>query len=587
MKKNVYEFVSKQTDPAKDGAGDPIVEWKNCTVSGQEFPIYQSDLEFYDKISPVINEKKYSIPSPTLCPEEREARRFSRRNESKLYRRTCNASGKSIVSIYSEKSPYIVYDWKIWYSDQWNAMDYGRDYDFSKTFFENFDALNTSVPKKSLHMVDSMENCHYCNYGIFSKSCYLVMWAAWSENCLYSSCPGKSIYDVDSTFSFSCQYTYQCAHCTNCFECMYCDNSSGCKFSSFLSFCNNCTYCLWCVNLQTAQYCILNKQYTQEEYETVSKDILKDRNSIATFKKKFEQLTREEPRSCVSNMGSENCLGNYILQSKNNILCYLNIQSHDDKYCMAGWYGASNVYDWYAYTWWGYSLEVSGFTWRKSAFILTGEYNCNECYYCQHINACEYCFWCIGIKNKQYCIFNKQYTREEYETLVWKIITQMIQDKQRWEYFPVILSTFCYNETVAQDNRPLSKEDILARWWRWQEEELFVNIPEGMEKIQGKDLPTTIAEVEDDIIHKVIVCEESGKPYRIVQQELDFYRKHNIPLPTKHQDIRQAEVLKKRLPRWFHIIHCDKCKQETLSVYPQNSWLNVWCETCYNKEIYW
>ena len=167
-KKNVYEFISAKTI-------DPIVERKICKVSGQEFPIYQSDLEFYDKISPVFNGIKYPIPTPTLCPEERERRRMSRRNETKLYRRTCNASGKSIISIYSEKSPYIVYDWEIRYSDQWNAMDYGRDYDFSKTFFENFDELNKVVPKKSLHMVDSMENCHYCNYGIFSKSCYMVM----------------------------------------------------------------------------------------------------------------------------------------------------------------------------------------------------------------------------------------------------------------------------------------------------------------------------------------------------------------------------------------------------------------------------
>jgi hypothetical protein len=53
-------------------------------------------------------------------------------------------------------------------------MDYGRAYDFSKTFFQNFEALNRAVPKKSLHLVPNLENCEYCNYGIFSKSCYLV-----------------------------------------------------------------------------------------------------------------------------------------------------------------------------------------------------------------------------------------------------------------------------------------------------------------------------------------------------------------------------------------------------------------------------
>jgi hypothetical protein len=167
MDKKVYEFISAKTN-------DPIVEWKTCAVSGKPFAIFQSDLEFYDKLSPVFNGVKYSIPAPTLCPEERERRRMAWRNEWKLYRRTCDASGKSIMAMYPDNCGYTVYDRKVWYSDQWDALDYGREYDFTKTFFENFELLNRAVPKKSLHIVDSMENCEYCNYGIFSKSCYLV-----------------------------------------------------------------------------------------------------------------------------------------------------------------------------------------------------------------------------------------------------------------------------------------------------------------------------------------------------------------------------------------------------------------------------
>lgn len=45
--KEVYEFISKETN-------DPIVEWKTCAVSGVDFAIYQSDLEFYKKVSPVF-----------------------------------------------------------------------------------------------------------------------------------------------------------------------------------------------------------------------------------------------------------------------------------------------------------------------------------------------------------------------------------------------------------------------------------------------------------------------------------------------------------------------------------------------------
>ena len=35
------------------------------------------------------------------------------------------------------------------------------------------------------------------------------------------------------------------------------------------------------------------------------------------------------------------------------------------------------------------------------------------------------CFGCVSIRNKKYCILNKQYTKEEYEELLPKIIAHM------------------------------------------------------------------------------------------------------------------------------------------------------------------
>jgi hypothetical protein len=43
---------------------------------------------------------------------------------------------------------------------------------------------------------------------------------------------------------------------------------------------------------------------------------------------------------------------------------------------------------------------------------------------------------------------------------------------------------------------------------------------------------------DDEIIKQIIICAESGRPFRILKQELDFYRKHDLPLPTFHPDIR-------------------------------------------------
>ena len=47
----VYTYISKQTN-------DPIMEWKECRLTGNRFPIYQSDLDFYEKIAPTFETSK-------------------------------------------------------------------------------------------------------------------------------------------------------------------------------------------------------------------------------------------------------------------------------------------------------------------------------------------------------------------------------------------------------------------------------------------------------------------------------------------------------------------------------------------------
>ena len=173
----VYEYISKQTN-------DPITEWKICTISGQKFPIFQSDLDFYDKISPTFAGQRFQIPTPTLCPEERQRRRLVFRNERKLYKRKCDATGDTIISIYSPDKSYKVYKQDFWRSDNWNPMDYGKKFDFNKTLTEQFGELMMEVPQMSLYNPQS-ENCDYANIMLGCKDCYLCFVGSFNEDCLY------------------------------------------------------------------------------------------------------------------------------------------------------------------------------------------------------------------------------------------------------------------------------------------------------------------------------------------------------------------------------------------------------------------
>jgi hypothetical protein len=258
MQKNVYEFISKQTN-------DPIVKWKTCKVSGEPFAIFQSDLDFYEKISPTFNGKKFQISTPNLSPEERQRRRLLFRNERKLYKRKCDFTDKEIISIYSPDKPFKVYDQTIRWSDKRDPMDYGRDFDFSQTFTENFKALSDQVPKQALAVRES-ENCDYNNLCGFSKNCYMIFASSKDEDCFYAKNLSQSSDCVDILIGEKLSSCYQLIECKNCSNVYFSQNTVDCSFSRYLENCVDCHDCFACTNLTHKKYCIHNTQYTKEEY---------------------------------------------------------------------------------------------------------------------------------------------------------------------------------------------------------------------------------------------------------------------------------------------------------------------------------
>jgi viroplasmin and RNaseH domain-containing protein len=108
-----------------------------------------------------------------LCPDCRQQRRISFRNFYKLYKSKCSATGENMVSMYSPDKNLTVYHQDFWWSDKWSAFDYGVDFDFDKSFFEQFEEFFNKIPKINLINFES-ENIEYSNFSKASKNCYLV-----------------------------------------------------------------------------------------------------------------------------------------------------------------------------------------------------------------------------------------------------------------------------------------------------------------------------------------------------------------------------------------------------------------------------
>jgi len=579
MDKKTYEFISTRTK-------DPIVEWKTCAVSGKPFAIFQSDLDFYDKISPSFNGVKYPIPAPTLCPEEREKRRLTRKNERKLYRRICDASGKNIVSLYVPDKPYKVYDQKIWRSDNRNPLDYGRDYDAFKDFFQQFDELLKEVPLMNVYVKNS-ENSEYNNIIDDCKNCYLCVstWAA--ENTLYTTLAAWLKNCVDGYLLLHSENCYETTDCDYCYECLFAQKCNNCKLSRYITNCSNCENCFLCANLQHKTFCILNKQYSEEEYKTIVNS-LKDKDIFDAYYQKYLQLISEQPLS-NNNINSPDCIWWMISNSENCIMCFDTIQSKDCKYWAGLWLDAVDCYDC-----WGGDVFQSQISYESASvaasrhilFSFNCRY-CNDLSYCFDCYTCKNLFACVWLRNKEYCIFNKQYTPEEYEKIVSQILEKMKTVWQRWEFFPMAISPFGYNETMAHDFFPQTKEDISRRKGKRQDISYDAVLQDNSKILKWEQIPQNISQVGDDVLDSILICEVSGRPFKITKTELAFYRKYNLPLPRKHPDIRHQERINKRQPRDLHVRNCTHCQKEFLSVYDETHKGNTYCTACYTKEIYW
>ena len=203
------------------------------------------------------------------------------------------------------------------------------------------------------------------------------------------------------------------------------------------------------------------------------------------------------------------------------------------------------------------------------------------CSYCMHSS---YLFGCCGLKSNQYCILNKQYTKEEYEDLAGKLIDHMIETGEWGRYFSPKISPHAYNETIALDFHPLSKEEVAERGWHWIE--MKDEVPQVERIIPAKDLPESINQIPDDILNWAIKCEETQRPFRIVKQELDFYRTMNLPIPHLHPDERHKQRLALRNPRQTWGKACDKCGKQIKTTYSPDKPEIVYCEECYLAEVY-
>jgi len=224
----------------------------------------------------------------------------------------------------------------------------------------------------------------------------------------------------------------------------------------------------------------------------------------------------------------------------------------------------------------------------------------NNIIYSDFCSASSNLFGCIALHSKQYCILNRQYTKEAYEALVPKIIKHMndmpyIDKKGRvykyGEFFPSELSPFAYNETIAQEYFPLTKEQAIEQGYRWKDKEER-NYPIDL---KTEDIPDDINDIDDEIINKVIECSHKGtcnqqctEAFKIIPEEYQFYKRMSLPIPRLCPNCRHYERLSQRNPLklWHRACMKLNCPNTFETSYSPDRPEIIYCEKCYQNEVY-
>lgn len=486
-----------------------------------------------------------------------------------------------MIANFPAESPYKVYCQDCWWSDQWDPMTFGRDFDFTKPFFPQFAGLLKDIPFSGLvNQSQSLDNSEYVNYVSDAKNCYLVFAANYLQDCMYSSYIWESRDVLDCIYSTKLELCYFCVDCDELYNCQYLQNSRGCS-DCILGFeLRNCKNCFGCVNLRNKEYYFFNEPLDKDQYLQRVAEILGDRKKFEETERKFRDFSLEFPKKYAHQINCENSTGDGIKNCKNAINCFEGYGGEDikwminfpgevrDCYDISGCARLERAIDSHA--------QFPGYEIRYTNSCLN---NGNNLSYCAYMDGGKYCFGCIGTKKAEYSIFNKRYSREEYEKLKAKIINHMKKTGEYGEFFPVGISPFAYNETVAQEYFPLTEEEVREKGFAWREDEAIQS--------QGitTELADNIRETKDSVTEHPLTCKNCKKGYRIIPLELRFYRKVNLNVPAKCPSCRQKYLLGFRNPRKLWKRECQKCRAEIQTTYSPGRPEKVYCESCYLKEI--
>ena len=526
----------------------------------------------------------FPLPVPAYCAACRHQRRLAFRNELNLYSRTSSVTGMRILSLYHPRplwgAPYQVMIEDEWRADNFNPYAYGRAVDFAAPFFEQYAELHKAVPRMSIVNLQN-ENSPYTSQTGYSRNCYLLPCSEDCEDCYYGRFLQKCKNCVDCTTAHRCEWCYESFQIEDCCRCAFLSLSQNCHECYFSENLVGCKYCLFCANLRQAEYCVFDNPVSPDQFRTEVRRLLSSGDTVTHARERWLALRLKRSHRPTNMRNCEECEGDFLLDSKNCIGCLDTTECEDcadliTAYKARDCRSCSNIY-----LECELDYEMSGCTQIYHCAFGTYVFRSRDVLYSEYIYDSAQIFGCVGITRGENSILNVRYSATDYQSLAKRLVLHMRETGEWGKPLPPHFSPFGYNETVASDLFPLSKEEACTRGFLWRDADEHSQV----EPTQSAT-PNTLDDCNEVTSKEVYVCQASGESFKLIAPELAFLREMGIAPPrcaprTRH---RRREGL--RFPSALRTAACRSCNEKVITNIPKEIEGTLRCERCYHTEIY-
>lgn len=506
--------------------------------------------------STIITQLGFS--NPLYCHTCSWQRKMAWQNEFKLFKRSCSATGQPLIAQYPDTASFPVYERIYWNSDTWTVPEI--PYDPQRSFLVQYRELSKLVPRPHNQQINA-ENSEYTNLCFNSRNCYLSFQIFESEDLFYCYRANKLRDSMNCFFCSDSELLYECTNVHKSYNVQYSRDSENCRDSVWLMDCKNVQNSFMCWNLRNKQFCWLNEQLSETEYQQRLEQLdLTDSKTIRSLQQKLQTVSDDIILKEQHTINTTDSDGDYLVNCYNCVECYYTDDSENSSYVVRG----TQMRDTYDSVVGGliencYNVLQPGWL-NTAAFIISCNHS-NNIFFSEYVNNCSDVIGCISIRNKKFCILNTQYSATQYRAYQSKIMKELATTGEN--FFEPSDSPYNYRDTIAQLYFP---DEVTAA------------------HRHGFTVSQPPSSFTDDLTSDN-QCQSCGKAYVVTTQENDLLKKLKAAHCNECFDCRITRLAKPYSQVTRKLIACSNCKREVNTVQSTLNSGKIFCIDCYDSNV--